>query len=234
MEYKGYRGRMQALRVSVIFLVISQITYGDVSYSIQEEMKRGSVIGNIAKDLGLDVKGLSARNARLDSEGTGREFCDINLKTGDLIVAGRIDREELCGEKASCPIKYELVLENPLELQRITLQIQDINDNTPVFSKDQMMLEILESANKGSRFPVNEAHDPDIGENAVQSYTLQKNEYFYLDISPSTYGGKYAELILEKELDREQKEELTLLLTAADGGTPQRSVLHQAEIGTDV
>nr|XP_023698683.1 protocadherin gamma-A11-like isoform X23 [Paramormyrops kingsleyae] len=223
MEYKGCRGRMQALRACVLFLIFSPITFGDVSYSIPEEMKRGSVIGNIAKDLGLDVKGLSARNARLDSEGTGKDLCDINLKTGDLIVAGRIDREELCGEKASCPIKYELVLENPLELQRITLQIQDINDNTPVFSKDQMTLEILESANKGSRFPVNEAHDPDIGENAVQSYTLQKNEYFYLDISPSTYGGKYAELILEKELDREQKEELTLLLTAADGGTPQRS-----------
>ncbi|XP_023698683.2 protocadherin gamma-A11-like isoform X23 [Paramormyrops kingsleyae] len=223
MEYKGCRGRMQALRACVLFLIFSPITFGDVSYSIPEEMKRGSVIGNIAKDLGLDVKGLSARNARLDSEGTGKDLCDINLKTGDLIVAGRIDREELCGEKASCPIKYELVLENPLELQRITLHIQDINDNTPVFSKDQMTLEILESANKGSRFPVNEAHDPDIGENAVQSYTLQKNEYFYLDISPSTYGGKYAELILEKELDREQKEELTLLLTAADGGTPQRS-----------
>nr|XP_023698681.1 protocadherin gamma-A6-like isoform X22 [Paramormyrops kingsleyae] len=230
MEYKGYLSRVRVVLFLLLFVIILPLTFGDLSYSIPEEMKRGSVIGNIAKDLGLDVKGLSARNARLDSEGTGREFCDINLKTGDLIVAGRIDREEFCGEKASCPIKYELVLENPLELQRITLQIQDINDNTPLFPKDFIKLEILESAIKGSRFRVYEAHDADTGENAVQSYTLQNNDHFRLAVSTSTYGGKYAELILENELDREQKEELTLLLTAADGGTPQRSGTLQIHV----
>ncbi|XP_071267191.1 protocadherin gamma-A4-like isoform X19 [Salvelinus alpinus] len=202
---------------------------GDVSYSFPEEMKRGSVIGNIAKDLGLEASRLSARKARIDSEGNRKRYCDINLSTGDFIVAERIDREEICGEKMSCILRFELVLESPLELHRISLQIQDINDNTPLFPKDTIKLEIAESAFKGARFRVNAAHDADIGQNAVQSYTLQRNDHFALSVQTTAAGSKYGELVLDKELDREQQQELKLLLTAVDGGTPQRSgtvVIH--------
>ncbi|XP_029113257.1 protocadherin gamma-A11-like isoform X11 [Scleropages formosus] len=227
--HKGFPGVTIPLQLYSLAFFVMHMTFGDVNYSLPEEMKRGTVIGNVAKDLGLDTERFSARKARLDTEGTGRQFCDINLNTGDLIVAERIDREELCGEKTSCPLKYDLVLENPLELHRLNLQIQDINDNTPVFPRDIIKLEIGESAVKGARFPVNEADDADIGQNGVQRYTLQNNDHFVLAVNPNTHGGKNVELVLEKELDREQQEEVTLLLTAADGGTPQRSgtvVIH--------
>uniref|UniRef100_A0A8C6T5C9 Cadherin domain-containing protein n=1 Tax=Neogobius melanostomus TaxID=47308 RepID=A0A8C6T5C9_9GOBI len=36
-------------------------------------------------------------------------------------------------------------------------------------------------------------------------------------------GRKYSELVLDEELDRENNNEITLLLTAFDGGSPQRS-----------
>ncbi|XP_031468013.1 protocadherin beta-1-like, partial [Phasianus colchicus] len=36
-------------------------------------------------------------------------------------------------------------------------------------------------------------------------------------------GGKYAELVLERALDREEQQELHLVLTAVDGGSPPRS-----------
>ncbi|XP_045069646.1 protocadherin beta-16-like [Coregonus clupeaformis] len=209
-------------------LCLMRITNGDVSYSVPEEMKRGSVIGNIAKDLGLDAKRLSARKARLEEDGTKRH-CDINLNTGALVVAERIDREQLCGLALSCGLTYEMVLENPLELHRITLQIQDVNDNSPQFADDVINLEIRESADKGERFPINEAQDADIGQNAVQSYSLQRNGHFVLNVHTNRDGGKYSELVLENELDREQQQEVTLLLTAVDGGTPQRSgsvVIH--------
>ncbi|XP_072558077.1 protocadherin gamma-A11-like isoform X46 [Paramormyrops kingsleyae] len=200
-----------------------------MSYSIEEEMRRGSVIGNIAKDLGLDVKSLSYRKARLDTDRTSRRSCEINLNTGDLIVAERIDREQICGPRVSCALIYELILETPLEMHRIVIQIQDINDNSPRFSNDQIKLEIRESADKGARFPLDEAHDLDTGVNAVQRYFLDKNDHFKLAVNTNTDGGKYAELILDKELDREIQQEVSLLLTASDGGTPQRSgtaVIH--------
>uniref|UniRef100_A0A8P4FZ76 Cadherin domain-containing protein n=1 Tax=Dicentrarchus labrax TaxID=13489 RepID=A0A8P4FZ76_DICLA len=183
--------------------------YGDMSYSFPEELKRGSVIGNIAKDLGLKTGALSNRRARIDTDGTEKRYCDINLNNGELIVADRIDREGLCGEKASCILQHELVLENPLELHRISLHIQDINDNSAV---------------RGARFVIEEAHDADVGQNSVQQYSLKKNEHFIL-----ASNGNTIELVLDKELDREKQQEINLLLTALDGGSPQRSgtvVIH--------
>ncbi|XP_062392879.1 protocadherin beta-16-like isoform X4 [Sardina pilchardus] len=204
-------------------------SHGDLSYFLPEEMQRGAVIGNIAKDLGLDVKGISQRNARIDTKGSRKRFCEINGQTGDLVIAEIIDREELCGSKASCPLKYELVLENPLELHRILLQIQDVNDNSPRFPNPEINLEIRESAVKGARFPLDEAHDSDVGINGIQTYLLEKNEHFILAVHSNPDGGKYSELVLDKELDREQQHELSLLFTAVDGGTPRRSgtaVIH--------
>ncbi|XP_057705814.1 protocadherin beta-16-like isoform X3 [Corythoichthys intestinalis] len=202
---------------------------GDVSYSITEEMKRGSVIGNIAKDLGLNLGQLSARKARIDTEDSNIQHCSINLNTGDLIVQERIDREALCGKKASCVLKQELVMENPLELHHISIRVFDVNDNSPQFNEDSLKFEIRESAHKGERFLLREARDADIGENAVQSYTLQQNDHFKLNVNSKPGGQKYCELVLDKELDREDKKEMTLLLTAYDGGSPQRSgtvVIH--------
>nr|XP_055033355.1 LOW QUALITY PROTEIN: protocadherin beta-15-like [Misgurnus anguillicaudatus] len=207
----------------LFFMIMAHTACGDVSYSIPEEMKRGSVIGNIAKDLGLDVNRLSSRKARIDTEGNSKRYCEINLNTGELTVAERIDREALCGKKATCVIKQELVLENPLELHRFILNIQDINDNSPQFKQIVIKFEIQESADKGSRYLLEEAHDADIGVNSVQSYTLQNNDNFILNVLTKTNGRKYGELVLNKELDREQQKEVTLILTAVDGGTPPRS-----------
>ncbi|XP_036069802.1 protocadherin gamma-A12-like [Oryzias melastigma] len=207
-----------------LLLLLFRTAYGDVSFSFPEEMKRGSVIGNVAKDLGLQAAALSARRARIDTDGTDKRYCDINLKNGELIVADRIDREGLCGEKVSCVLKHELVLENPLELHRVNLHVQDINDNPPKFNDESISLEIQESAVRGARIVIEEAHDADVGQNSVQQYNLQKNDHFILAVN-----GNNIELVLDKELDREKQKEMDLLLTAVDGGSPQKSgtvVIH--------
>ncbi|XP_042566740.1 protocadherin beta-15-like isoform X25 [Clupea harengus] len=220
MEHKGF---VQTELLFTLLILLTRAADGDISYSFQEEMKRGSVIGNIASDLGLNVDVLSARNARIDAENNRKRYCNVNIKTGDLIVAERIDRDGLCGKRSSCVLKQELVLENPLELHRVSLHVQDINDNSPNFKKDVIELEIAESAVKGARFLLEEAHDADIGQNAVESYALQRNDHFILNVQSNSIGGKYGELILNKELDREQQRELTIVLTAVDGGIPPRS-----------
>ncbi|XP_053179593.1 protocadherin gamma-A11-like [Scomber japonicus] len=228
MEYKGFS--MLGLVTSLgAFLLSLQSVCGDVAYSFPEEMKRGSVVGNIAKDIGLEVGKLSARKARIDADGNNKRYCDINLSTGDIIVADRIDREGLCGKKASCVLKQELVLEDPLELHRISVHVQDINDNSPQFKKNTINFEIRESAIKGGRYRLDEAHDADIGQNAIQGYSIETNDNFKLNVIAKSAGGKYSELVLEKELDREQQQELLIVLVATDGGTPQRSgtaVIH--------
>ncbi|KAM4554708.1 protocadherin gamma-A11-like [Odontesthes bonariensis] len=221
----GYGVFALHLGLAFIFIFLHFVN-GDVSYSVPEEMKKGSVIGNIAKDLGLEVSRLSTRKARIDTEDNRnrKRYCEINRSTGDLIVSERIDREELCGEKLSCVVKRDLVLENPLELHHFTLHIQDINDNAPQFNEASFKIEIQESADRGARFVIEEAHDADVGQNSVQQYSLGKNENFIL-----ASNGNTIELVLDKELDREKQNEINLLLTALDGGSPQRSgtvVIH--------
>ncbi|XP_026049371.1 protocadherin gamma-A11-like isoform X25 [Astatotilapia calliptera] len=218
----------QSLCFFFLFDII-QYAHGDLSYSAHEELKRGSVIGNIAKDLGLDLGRLSARKPRVDLEGSERQYCGINQRSGEFFVAERIDREEHCGERPSCVLKFDLLLENPLELHRLSLQVQDINDNAPIFPKDIIKLEITESAAKGARYRINAAQDADVGQNSVQSYILQENAHFVFSIQTTSSGSKYGELVLDTELDREEQQEMKLLLTAMDGGSPQRSgtvVIH--------
>ncbi|XP_035983169.1 protocadherin beta-15-like isoform X3 [Fundulus heteroclitus] len=222
----GDKGFPALFRITcfVSVMVTIPLVRGDLSYSFPEEMKSGSVIGNVAKDLGINLKTLSSRKARLDIEGTRKRNCDINMNTGDLITAERIDRESLCGKKPSCIVKIDLVLENPLELHRISLHVQDVNDNSPKFRENLIEMEIWESAEKGSRFPMGVAHDADIGQNDVQRYILQTNEKFTLAVE-----NKKVELVLENKLDREKQKEMNLLLSALDGGSPQKSgtvVIH--------
>ncbi|KAM9740590.1 protocadherin gamma-A11-like isoform 35-T35 [Menidia menidia] len=210
--------------ICFVFFLSLPCVRGDVSYSFQEELKPGSLIGNLVKDLNLDLAKLASRNVRVDAAGSRKRFCEINRSTGDLTVSERIDREVLCGQKVSCVIKRDVVLENPLELHNFKLHIQDINDNSPQFKDEMIRLEIHESAVKGARFVIEEAHDADVGQNSVQQYSLKKNENFIL-----AANGNIIELVLEKELDREKQHELNLLLTALDGGSPQRSgtvVIH--------
>ncbi|XP_030648018.1 protocadherin beta-16-like [Chanos chanos] len=211
------------------FLSVVSVSNGDMSYSIAEETKLGFVVGNIAKDIGISKKAMQTRRARLNTVGSRKRYCDINSETGDLFVAERIDREQLCGPRASCNLNFEMVLENPLELHRISVHIVDINDNSPMFATDIIKFEISESTDKGARFAVGEAHDADIGTNNVQNYSLEKNDYFVFDVHSNNGKERYGELVLEKKLDREQQREIKLTLTASDGGIPQRSgtvVIH--------
>ncbi|NXT97506.1 PCDGK protein, partial [Buphagus erythrorhynchus] len=149
---------------------------------------------------------------------------------GALLVNERIDREELCGALSPCSLSFEIVVENPLELYSGTVEIQDINDNDPVFPSSQARLEISESVAAGARFPLESAQDPDVGINSLQTYQLSANPNFALEVQTRVDGSKYAELVLEKELDREEQRELNLVLTALDGGSPPRSAHVQIHI----
>ncbi|KAL2094508.1 hypothetical protein ACEWY4_009227 [Coilia grayii] len=207
----------------VICFIVVNTVFGDVSYSVLEELKRGSVVGNLAKDIGLDAKTLLSRKGRLNADDGNERYFEIDRNAGTLIVGDIIDREEICGSKPSCSLKTQLVLEKPLEIRSISVQIQDINDNAPQFPTDQINLEIRESAIKGTLFLLSEAHDADVLQNTVQGYSLEKNDHFTLQIRTNSDGMKYSELVLEKELDREQQQKHYLLLTAYDNGAPQKS-----------
>ncbi|XP_068596708.1 protocadherin gamma-A11-like [Brachionichthys hirsutus] len=202
---------------------------GQISYSVPEEMTKGSFVGNIAQDLGLDVKRLQAGKARIHT-GDSTAYVQFNKEKGLLMIKQRIDREALCDQTTPCALHFQIALENPIEIFPITVEITDINDNAPVFEKEERRFEISESAVIGSKFMLEKAIDPDIGLNGLQSYTLKPSEHFMLKLQSQSDGSKKVEMILQKPLDREKEEFSSLLLTAVDGGEPQRSGTMQIHI----
>ena len=185
-------------------------------------MKRGSLIGNVAQDLGLDLKRLRSGRARIIT-GENNQYTELKADKGILVVNERIDREQLCGDVTPCSFSFEVILENPMELHQITVEITDINDHSPTFKRNSIMFEISETANVGSRFSLMRAEDPDVGVNGLREYFLSENDNFILKQSSNADGRKYAEMVLQKTLDRETNPRLSLKLIAVDGGTPQRS-----------
>ncbi|XP_060936057.1 protocadherin gamma-A11-like isoform X8 [Limanda limanda] len=202
---------------------------GQVSYSIPEEMAKGSLVGNIAQDLGVDVKRLQARRARIHT-GDSTEYIQLSKEKGLLVIKERIDREALCGQTTPCALHFQIALESPIEIFPVTVEITDINDNAPVFQKEDKNIEISESAVIGSKFVLEKAVDLDIGRNSLQSYTLKPNDNFIIKLHGQSHGVTKVEMILQKPLDREKKEFASLLLTAVDGGEPQKSGTMQIHI----
>ncbi|XP_069387719.1 protocadherin gamma-A11-like isoform X14 [Paralichthys olivaceus] len=204
--------------------VISQVTY-----SIPEEMSKGSLVGNIAQDLGLDVKRLKLGNAHVYS-GDSREYIELNNDRGVLLIKERIDREALCGDTTPCAVHFQIVLENPMEFYSVTVEITDINDNAPTFEKNEIKFVISESAVVGAKFDLERAVDSDVGSNSLQSYVLKPTDNFLLKLHSQADGTKNVEMVLQKPLDREKNELISLVLTAVDGGEPQMSGTMQISI----
>ncbi|XP_049330758.1 protocadherin alpha-C2 isoform X10 [Astyanax mexicanus] len=193
-------------------------------YSIPEEMEEGSVVANLATDLGLDVKTLSRRKMRLDII-SSKKYLDVNKETGELYILEKMDREYLCISKTAttCFIKMEVILEDPVRIFNIEIEIVDINDNAPQFRRDSIHLDISESTSAGERFSLSNAVDPDIGANSIKTYFLSESEYFDIEIQTGRDSSKFADLILRRALDRETQAIHNLILTAVDGGVPARS-----------
>ncbi|XP_065325978.1 protocadherin beta-16-like isoform X10 [Pelmatolapia mariae] len=215
------RGRRQALVLILCLIELSAVA-GQARYSIPEEQAEGSFVGNIARDLGLDVARLISGKARIITKG-GRQYVDLNKDKGILVIKERIDREELCGKTTPCSFSFEVILENPIQLYRVTVEVTDINDNSPSFPKDEIILKIAESVASGTRFSLESADDADVGVNDIQRYGLKPSDHFKVEVQNQSDGGRFVEMVLQNPLDREKEETHSLVLIASDGGEPRRS-----------
>ncbi|XP_008536889.2 protocadherin alpha-5-like [Equus przewalskii] len=208
------------LVLSLLLFTAWEAGSGQVHYSVPEEAKHGTFVGRIAQDLGLELAELVPRLFRVASKGRG-DLLEVNLQNGILFVNSRIDREELCGRSLECSIHLEVIVDRPLQIFHVEVEVKDINDNPPRFFRQEQRLFILESRIADSRFPLEGASDMDIGTNAELRYKLNANEYFDLDVKTNEEETNFLELVLKKPVDREETQEHRLLLIATDGGKPE-------------
>ncbi|XP_062852499.1 protocadherin alpha-3-like [Trichomycterus rosablanca] len=210
----------------VVFFCSLDCYIAQLSYSISEEVDQGTFVGNISKDLNIHLQDLQSRELQIVS-GYNKRYFDINLKTGVLFVSERIDREEHCSNVEKCIINVEALLSNPIHLNRIEINVLDINDNAPFFLEKSYSINISELAVSGERFPLPVANDLDSPSNSIKTYKLSPNELFSLDVLSGGEQSVSAELILQNSLDREKQPVIQLTLTAIDGGKLVKSgTLH--------
>nr|XP_044987999.1 protocadherin alpha-3 isoform X8 [Jaculus jaculus] len=219
----------QRLLLSCLLVAAWGTGSGQLHYSVPEEAKHGTFVGRIAQDLGLEPAELVPRLFRVASK-ERRDLLEVNVQNGILFVNSRIDREELCGRSAECGIHLEVIVDRPLQVFHVEVEVRDINDNPPVFPATQKSMFIYESRQLGSRFPLEGAKDADIGTNSVLSYSLDSSEYFTLDVKRNDEEIKSLGLVLKKLLNREEISEHHLLITAIDGGKPELTGTTQVKI----
>ncbi|XP_068613932.1 protocadherin alpha-5-like [Brachionichthys hirsutus] len=200
---------------------IWSIGAAQIVYSVMEESSPGTTVGNLAKDLHLNMQELETRGFHISGPNT--RYFEVNVQSGILLVKDRIDREEICSRNAKCSLELEAIVKSPLNLYRFEVKMLDINDNAPAFRTPGIILNVSESAFSGERFALPKAFDADVGSYAVMGYKLSPNEHFTLDVQNGGESTISAEMVLRKSLDREKQSVIRLTLTAVDGGKPPKS-----------
>ncbi|XP_056456168.1 protocadherin-19 isoform X3 [Gadus macrocephalus] len=206
--------------VILLFLVGSDAVI-NLKYGINEEMKPGSVIGNVTKDAQKQGFQIAPQPPYLrvisNSEPRWVELSPAGILTTQM----KIDRDVVCRQNPKCVISLE-VMSNSMEICVIKVEIEDLNDNAPRFPTSHIDIEISENASPGTRFPLEGASDPDSGVFGVQSYSITPNELFGLEIKTRGDGSKIAELVVLKSLDRETQSHYSYEISAEDGGDPPK------------
>uniref|UniRef100_A0A9L0IV93 Protocadherin 11 X-linked n=1 Tax=Equus asinus TaxID=9793 RepID=A0A9L0IV93_EQUAS len=214
--------------------VVFQSGAQEKNYTVREEMPENVLIGDLLKDLNLSLipdKSLtSPMQFKLVYKTGDVPLIRIEEGTGEIFTTGaRIDREKLCAGilvEARCFYEVEVAVlpDEIFRLVKIRFLIEDINDNAPLFPATVINISIPENSAINSRYALPAAIDPDIGINGVQNYQLIKGQsIFGLDVIETPEGDKMPQLIVQKELDREEKDTYVMKVKVEDGGFPQRS-----------
>ncbi|XP_042638674.1 protocadherin-11 X-linked [Orycteropus afer afer] len=214
--------------------VVFQSGAQEKNYTVREEMPENVLIGDLLKDLNLSLipdKSLtSPMQFKLVYKTGDVPLIRIEEGTGEIYTTGaRIDREKLCAGilvESRCFYEVEVAVlpDEIFRLVKIRFLIEDINDNAPLFPATVINISIPENSAINSRYALPAAIDPDIGINGVQNYQLIKGQsIFGLDVIETPEGDKMPQLIVQKELDREEKDTYVMKVKVEDGGFPQRS-----------
>uniref|UniRef100_A0A2K6UWD5 Cadherin domain-containing protein n=1 Tax=Saimiri boliviensis boliviensis TaxID=39432 RepID=A0A2K6UWD5_SAIBB len=214
--------------------VVFQSGAQEKNYTIREEMPENVLIGDLVKDLNLSLipkKSLkSPMQLKLVYKPGEVPLIRIEESTGEIFTTGaRIDRENLCAgtlmdNQCFYEVEVAVLPDEIFRLIKIRFLIEDINDNAPLFPATVINISIPENSAINSRYALPAAVDPDVGINGVQNYHLIKGQdVFGLEVIETPEGDKIPQLIVQKELDREEKDTYVMKIKVEDGGSPQRS-----------
>ena len=220
------------LLLSSVRLIISDGQNSlNVNYTIVEEMEPNTHIGNIKSGADLEknyeedvLQKLQFKF--LDASRVESELFKVDLESGVLETATKIDRDKICPAEETCTLSFDVAVQPTKYFQviKVTVIVRDLNDNDPHFPKDKMSFSISESSQIGATFPIPLARDRDSPANGVSQYILHPKSGLF-GIKVTEENGDILDLMLEvkQPLDRETEQMYSFQLEARDKGTPSRS-----------
>ena len=211
---------------SLSVVVKSQVK--QLSYAMQEERPVGWVVADLSLAVRMNrqyANGEKLEFALLPQSGDFREYFLIEKDTGLLKVKNTINRDVLAPNAENYVVTLQAALVRPdFEPYRILINIDDVNDNSPVFPDARYVLAVSESSAAGKTFPLPHAVDPDSPPFSIQEYRLLSNSSLFTLKEVRTEGLlEGIKLELRHTLDRETMPRASVRVLAVDGGSPSRT-----------
>ena len=146
-------------------------------------------------------------------------YFNIDALTGELRLSANLDFESK--KQYTVKIKaYDLGKPRSLDsIMTLIVNVQDVNDNTPVFNQTSYDVKVLESIPLNTKFGHVNASDRDSGNNARITFQLKPGP----DSSKFGIFPNDGYLYNKQNLDREAKDRYQLTVVATDNGIPPRS-----------
>lgn len=150
-------------------------------------------------------------------DGNREEKFRVDASTGQLLVAGILDRETE-DQYVLTVAAMDAAPEGSLtSTASITVDVLDENDNQPEFTQTEASISIKETTEIGTELMQFQATDPDLGINQEVSFGIASGSgqgTFRIDTHTGT-------LFLDKGLDFERTSVYNMNITASDAGKPR-------------
>ncbi|XP_067854269.1 cadherin-5-like isoform X2 [Heptranchias perlo] len=163
----------------------------------------------------------------LRGEGVGTIF-KVDPDTGNIGVYRKLDREKKDRYKLEGLVINKKSMKQVGRSTNFSIQVLDINDNAPIFTKDPFNGTVPEMSGKGTSVLTVSAHDPDdptVGKHANVTYKILNSlGNFFIEQLTGVIRVK------TPDLDREKKKDYQLVIQAKDMGLDEGGMSSTATV----
>uniref|UniRef100_A0A671P9P8 Protocadherin Fat 3-like n=1 Tax=Sinocyclocheilus anshuiensis TaxID=1608454 RepID=A0A671P9P8_9TELE len=174
---------------------------------VREDMPMGTSVLQVNTNDG--ETGFNGRILHAISDGNVDSCFNIDMESGLIYIYQPLDRERSDRYLLNITI-YDLGLPQRSSWRLLTVNIDDMNDNSPKFSLESYTAIIPENAAIGTEVIQVTASDEDLGQNGEVSYTLLTSTHLF------AINRETGSIYVSSHLDRESISDFTLKIQARD------------------